>query len=520
MKQLLFISLLIQSILCRPFLLYKKDTHQNHLKIKRDIYFNSSNETYIQGTSFFMVDEDSDLTSLKERFPSYNVEEDQIASINLEWHVDRVDQQTLPLDNFFAGNSLNNNNVDVYVLDTGVEISHQEFPNGQASWGANFVDSVNLDCHGHGTHVASTVAGSTVGIAKGARIIGVKVLGCDGSGSYSGIIQAISWVVSEYQRTGRLSVINMSLGGGSSEAVKTAIREAFNAGVYVVVAAGNSNDDACYYSPANAPEAITVGATDNSDNKAWFSNWGSCVDVYAPGACLWAAYPGNTYTSMCGTSMASPIAAGVLTAYLSKLGRDGYTTFLNSLSNNVVVGNPAGTPNKFVYLNTQLLNSPPTTTSSTFPTPTTTCIPTTTTSTLTSTITSTLTSTITSVRTSTVTRTLTRTSTVTAPCSVPTQGPGEGCYSSDGRFFVSKSSARYADSQTLCPAGMTFASLTSFNAETVRQLVFSCNGASSSWVKDWNGSGTCLKSYSTKNSISVIQSACSYRFPVVCSVSP
>lgn len=519
MRQIFIFSLLVQSILSKPFLLYKKQSHSEHLKVKRDFYFSStSNETYIQGTSFFMVDEDSNIESLKERYPSYNIEEDQNATINLEWHVDRVDQPSLPLDSQFKGTSLNNDNIDVYVLDTGVESSHQEFPNEQARWGANFVDTVNSDCHGHGTHVASTVAGVNVGVAKGAKIIGVKVLGCNGSGSYSGIIQAISWVVSEFQRTGRLSIINMSLGGGVSDALTTAIREAFNAGVYFVVAAGNSNDNACFYSPANAPEAITVAATDSSDNKAGFSNWGSCVDVYAPGACLWAAYPGNSYTTMCGTSMASPMAAGVLTAYLSKLGRTGYNTFLTSMSNNVVGGNPSGTPNKFVYLNTQLLSSPPSTTTSLFPTST--CVPTTVTSTTTATLTSTLTSTATSTltRTTTITRTLTSTRTVTSPCSSPspTQNPVEGCYTSDNKFFVSKSGASFANAQSMCPQGMSLTSLNSFNAETVRQLVFSCNGASSSWIKDWNGSGTCLKSYTSRSGISVIQSVCSYLFPVVC----
>lgn len=530
MKQLILFSFLVQTVFSKPFILYKKDSLSAHQMVKRDSVGLSSNETYIQGTSFFMVDHDSDLDSLKKRFPSYVVEEDKVATINLEWHVDRVDQTSLPLNDKFTGSTFNSDNVDVYIFDTGVETTHQEFSTGQARWGANFVDTIDSDCHGHGTHVASTVAGVNVGVAKGAKIIAVKVLGCSGSGSYSGIIQGISWVVSEYQRTGRLSIINMSLGGGISDALTAAIREAFNAGVYFVVAAGNSNDNACNYSPSNAPEAITVAATDSSDAKAGFSNWGSCVDVYAPGACLWAAYPGNTYTSMCGTSMASPMAAGVLATYISKLGRDGYNTFRSSMSDNVVSGNPSGTPNKFVYLNSQLLSTPPPTsttptppssTTSGSPNPTSTCVPTTVTSTATSTFTSTLTSTTSLTRTTTLTRTLTRTTTVTAPCSSPTQVPTSGCYNSARTYFVSKTGISYDNAQILCPSGMKFVGVNSTNTETIRQLVVSCNGISSSWIKTWNGSGgsgNCLKSYSTKTTIRAFISVCSYRFPVVCSV--
>lgn len=517
MKSIIIISLLIQSVLSKPFLLYKKDTHANHLIVKRDLVSTGSNETFIYGTSFLMVEHDSDVESLQEKFPSYHVEEDKIAKVNLDWHLDRMDQRSLPLDNMFSGASLTNDNIDVYVLDTGVEITHQEFPNNQAIWGGNFADNINSDCHGHGTHVASTVAGSTVGISRGTRIIAVKVLGCNGSGSYSGIIQAISWVVSQAQQTGRLSIINMSLGGGYSEALTYAVREAFNSGVYVVVAAGNENDNACSYSPANVPEAITVAATDESDSKAWFSNWGSCVDVYAPGACLRGAFLGNSYMTMCGTSMASPTAAGVLAVYLSKLGRSGYSTFISSFTSNVVTNNPSDTSNKFVYLDSSML-SPPTSTQN--PTPTS-CVPSTVTatSTITSRITTTATTTLTTRFTTTSTRTLTATSTVTQSCSAsPTQAPTAGCYSSDNKYFISKSSVSYNNAPLLCPPNMVFTSLNALNAETVRQLVVSCNGVSSSWVKNWSGSGTCLKMYSTTKLFSVMQSFCSYKFPVVCNL--
>jgi len=165
--------------------------------------------------------------------------------------------------------------VTVFVIDTGILISHSQF-GGRARWGANFVDSSNTDGNGHGTHCAGTIGGSTYGVAKAASLVAVKVLSASGSGSNSGVISGIQWAVTN--KTPR-SVISMSLGGGYSAATNTAVRNAVNAGVTVVVAAGNENQNAANVSPASETSVITVGATDSNDNRASFSNFGSVLDM-------------------------------------------------------------------------------------------------------------------------------------------------------------------------------------------------------------------------------------------------
>jgi serine protease len=217
--------------------------------------------------------------------------------------------------------------------------------------GANFVnDALNTDCNGHGTHVASLAVGKSYGSGKKANLIAVKVLGCDGSGSYSNIIQAIEWITNRAATSEKLSIVNMSLGGPASKALDTAITNSFNIGVYYVVAAGNSNANACNFSPARVSTAVTVAASSITDNKASFSNYGKCVDVYAPGVNLVGAWLNNGYATLSGTSMASPVAAGVLASYLARQGRNGYNTFYSSMTNNVIIKNLRGTVNKLVYI--------------------------------------------------------------------------------------------------------------------------------------------------------------------------
>ena len=304
-----------------------------------------SRRSVIGGIEFAFV---SNLTngekeSLSQR---YVIEKNEKVQIN--WHLDRVDQRNLPLDGkLFQG--INTNNIDIYVVDTGVDIYHNEFKNNNPIWGNNFADSVDTDCNGHGTHVASLILGTTFGAAKSANLIAVKTLDCSGSGSYSGIIAAIEWVTNRVSSTGKLSVVNMSLGGPRSTALDTAIKSSYSQGVYHVVAAGNSNADACYTSPARVPEAITVAASDINDYKASFSNYGKCVDVYAPGVNVYAAWPNNQYVTLSGTSMASPVACGVLATYLSRYGRKGLTVFNQQLSLNKIIRNPRRTFNRLVY---------------------------------------------------------------------------------------------------------------------------------------------------------------------------
>ncbi|KAJ2473898.1 proteinase B [Coemansia sp. RSA 2322] len=217
--------------------------------------------------------------------------------------------------------------ITVYVVDTGVNIAHVDFE-GRARWGKTVpMNDVDDDKNGHGTHVAGTIAGKRYGVAKGAHIVAVKVLGSNGSGSMSDVVRGVEFTVVEHRKeaaaaqsqgkTHRGSVANMSLGGGLSRALNLAVDAAVRAGVHYAVAAGNDNQDACNYSPASAPNAITVGATSITDERAWFSNYGKCVDVFAPGKDILSTWIGSKYqtNTISGTSMASPHVAG-LAAYL------------------------------------------------------------------------------------------------------------------------------------------------------------------------------------------------------------
>ena len=224
------------------------------------------------------------------------------------WGLDRIDQVALPLSKTYTYRSASN--VTAYVLDTGVRISHSEF-GGRASNGWDFIDkdSVAQDCHGHGTHVAGTVGGRTYGVAKDVKVVAVRVLDCQGSGSYSAIIAGVDWVTAHAAKP---AVVNMSIGGPVSSALNAAVTKSIAAGVTYAVAAGNDNRNACGYSPAAVPNAITVGATDSLDARASFSNYGKCLDIFAPGVKITSASSAtDTGTAMMsGTSMAAPHVAG------------------------------------------------------------------------------------------------------------------------------------------------------------------------------------------------------------------
>ncbi|MER0242863.1 S8 family peptidase [Streptomyces sp. HSW2009] len=281
------------------------------------------------------------------------IEEDQKVTASgtqtgATWGLDRVDQRNRPLDSSYTWNR-DGAGVTAYIIDTGLDSDHPEF-GGRAQNVYNTAGGGNEDCHGHGTHVAGTIGGSTYGVAKGVALRGVKVLGCDGSGSFAGIIAGFDWV---RKNAAKPAVANASLGGGYSAAVNTAAANLANAGVHLSVAAGNDNQDACNYSPASASAVLTVAASDSSDRKASFSNYGRCVETYAPGVSITSARMGGGSTQMNGTSMASPHAAGVAALYKANNG-DASSATINSwittnATPNVITGNVNSTPNRLLF---------------------------------------------------------------------------------------------------------------------------------------------------------------------------
>jgi len=270
------------------------------------------------------------------------------------WGLDRSDQRELPLNGSFSYDTTGSG-VDAYIIDTGIRADHVDFA-GRVSGGFTAIDDGNgtSDCNGHGTHVAGTVAGNSYGMAKDARLIPVRVLGCYGSGTWSGVIAGLDFVASQHA-PGTPAVANMSLGGGASSSVDLAVANLVRDGVSVVVAAGNSAADACSSSPAREPSAVTVAASDSSDAQAYFSNYGSCVDIYAPGVGVtstWYTSP-TASASLSGTSMAAPHVAGAAAQALQVnpgATPDGtWATLRGAATPGAITGIGAGSPNLLLF---------------------------------------------------------------------------------------------------------------------------------------------------------------------------
>jgi len=278
---------------------------------------------------------------------------------NATWGIDRIDSRS-GVDGVYKY-SATGSGVNVYVIDTGILATHNEF-SGRVGMGYSAIDGGSTaDCNGHGTHVSGTIMGTTYGIAKRATVYPVRVLDCEGSGATSDVIEGIEWVAANARRP---AVANMSLGGSKMQSMNDAVAKAIAKGVVFVVAAGNSSDNSCLYSPASTPEAITVAASDKSDVSASFTSFGTCVDTYAPGVSITSAgisSPSSTAT-MSGTSMASPHTAGAVALLLEKSPSSSPAAIASQLINNATRGAissvPSSTPNLLIFTNPQAGGDP------------------------------------------------------------------------------------------------------------------------------------------------------------------
>ncbi|KAK3316981.1 peptidase S8/S53 domain-containing protein [Apodospora peruviana] len=291
------------------------------------------------------------------------IEQDAVVNINevvtqseVPWGLSRISSRT-PGGTSYVYDDSAGAGTCAYVIDTGIYVNHTQFE-GRATWLANFAnDGQASDGNGHGTHVAGTIGGSTYGVAKKTQLFAVKVLNAGGSGTTAGVIAGIDYVTADSQTRScpNGTVANMSLGGGRSTAMNSAVAAAVKAGVFMAVAAGNSADDAQFYSPASEPTVCTVGASDSSDEIAWFSNYGTLVDIFAPGVDVLSSWIGgvNATNTISGTSMATPHIAGLGAYLLTLLGKktpEALCTYIReTATQGVLTGIPSGTVNALAF---------------------------------------------------------------------------------------------------------------------------------------------------------------------------
>ncbi|EPH1274685.1 S8 family peptidase, partial [Acinetobacter baumannii] len=318
-----------------------------------------SYDTVLKGFAIYLPDTAGTafIEAMKKNPQVLSVESDKIVNIdattqsNPDWGLDRIDQKALPLNSAYSYLQTGSGTT-AYIVDTGILSSHQEF-SGRVLSGYTAISDGNgtTDCNGHGTHVAGTVGGTTYGVAKSVNLVPIRILGCDGSGASSNVIAGLDWILKNGKKP---AVVNMSLGGATSSSLDSAVENLYNNGYVMVVAAGNSNTDACTSSPARVSKAITVAATDNTDTRASYSNYGSCVDIFAPGSQINSSWIGNNTATkiLNGTSMATPHVVGVVAEMLQSTPTASpqtiSTNLLNQASSNVVK-NPSGSPNRLLY---------------------------------------------------------------------------------------------------------------------------------------------------------------------------
>lgn len=327
------------------------------LSTVRNLKGSAVRHTYQRGVKGLAVElSDVDAQTLSRDARVQFIEEDAVVSAaDVPWGLDRVDQRSMPLDNTFTPGGTAAG-VTVYVVDTGILASHSDF-GGRVAAGFNAVgdDGGTSDCNGHGTAIAGVIGGSTFGVAKSATLVPVRALGCDGSGSISSLLAAVDWILSDHLANNSPALVNMSLGGDPSSALDSAVFNLVTAGMTTVVAAGNNNVDACTISPARVGAALTVGASTMADNRASFSNYGSCVDLFAPGANIQSDWYSDDTSSIVasGTSMSAPFVSGTAALLLEKFPAATPGVVMQTITSQATLdtlGNvPDGTPNRLLF---------------------------------------------------------------------------------------------------------------------------------------------------------------------------